>query len=262
MNARKQSNVSTPTCLRSCQIFEGEFFRCKSHLHQRHRCLCAQSMLLNFCTKNKYLSTQTNDADLWELLSPSLHCVSSLSNGAFHNISLIVYNHRRATVVNKIAIFNYTTLIDALTQIDGNVAAIKAQLCALFNKGYTIALTTNVIDGNNNGIHNDNVNISKSFVCKYKSKIKKINILIDLPLLVLISVKMDKCRKPDTGMFEYLTRRQGMIDTALSFYCDGIGANIDAVAVARGAEFAGNCGIRFVSHKNHFLQKKFWNDFK
>lgn len=164
------------------------------------------------------------------------------------NDSLHVYEYRLPILTNKIAGFDLDgTLIEtrsgevySRTAIDWKwkYDTVYQTFANLVNQGYTIVIVTNQL-----GISTGKVSLNEM-----RKKIHYVCNAMGLPIIVLMSTKMDKYRKPSTGTMEYLISRQPGIDLSQSFFC---GDNVNGT-LCNDSNYAKACGIKFMYDFNYF----------
>lgn len=165
--------------------------------------------------------------------------INKIYNWTYYNIDgLAVYRYRLPLLRYKMAIFNLDTIITTKTNHLESQSVVSWQLKrvnikerfeALLNENYTIVLITDHLT---------------SDIDKHQRKFKYICNIIKIPLIVIASFKMNNYRTPQIGKFEYLLRKQSMINLNNSFYC-GLDNELDT-------QFANNCCIKFYHENNYF----------
>ncbi|QWO71640.1 NRK1 [Orgyia pseudotsugata single capsid nuclopolyhedrovirus] len=171
-------------------------------------------------------------------------------NGDNGTIDVAIYAHRLPLLTNKIAGFDLNgTLIEtksggvfAMNDNDWKLKYTNTtnKLTELLDADYTIVVMTN-----EQGI-TKNTNLT-ALSSAFKKKIETLCRTIDLPMFVVASCRT-KYRKPRTGLFECVRKKQPMLNVEKSFYC---GNNADGTN-CNDLQFAENCGIKFYYDYKYF----------
>ncbi|ACI28765.1 agip63 [Agrotis ipsilon multiple nucleopolyhedrovirus] len=162
--------------------------------------------------------------------------------------SMHVYEFRLPLITDKIAGFDLDgTLIEtrsgevySKTAIDWKwkYDTVYQTFLNLINDGYTIVIVTNQLG----------ISTGKVSAQEMRKKIHYVCNSLGLPIVVLMSTKMDKYRKPSTGTMEYLIRRQPSINMSESFFC---GDDVNGT-LRNDSNYARACGLKFVYDFNYF----------
>ncbi|QNV47872.1 nicotinamide riboside kinase 1 [Alphabaculovirus altersperidaniae] len=176
------------------------------------------------------------------------HIYNMIYNWYYIDESLYVFEYRLPIVNEKIAGFDLDgTLI--VTQ-SGEVypknsedwkwkySDIYAMFCELIKNNYTIVVVTNQLG----------ISAGKVKSCCVEKKITNICTIMGLPMIVLVSSKHDKYRKPSTGTMEFLTRKYPQIDVKKSFFC---GDNVNGT-LSNDSDYAKACGMKFMYDFEYF----------
>ena len=156
--------------------------------------------------------------------------------------SMYVFEYRLPIVNNKIAAFDLDgTLIETRS---GEIFArdsddwkwkygdIYESFLNLVNKKYTIVIVTNQLGVGSGKVSAQSMQIKIENICE----------TLGLPMIVLMSTKTDKFRKPRTGTMDYLVEQNPHIDLKQSFFC---GDDVNGT-LPNDSKYAKACGMRFV----------------
>jgi len=161
--------------------------------------------------------------------------------------TLHIYNYRLPKLNNKIAVFDLdNTLIEIK---NGNITSfskedyhlkytnIKKKLLKLLKNNYTIVIVTA-----------DQSNKRRKMYFSHSEKIKYVADMIGLPMMILISVEVDKYRIPKTGMMEYLFKLNSNLSFSNSFY---VGDNMNGTTNV-DSKYARACNLKFFNDHDFF----------
>jgi DNA 3'-phosphatase len=154
---------------------------------------------------------------------------------------LMVYEYRMPLFRSKIASFDLDeTLVTTATgdsffskaplEWQFKYDNIKEKFIELLNDEYCIMIIVNAAITTT---HRDNGTLKKA--------IESICRALNLPLVVYVSTKFNKYRKPNTGIFEDLVAGKYLIDFKKSFHC---GDNDNGTSRS-DSKFASNCNVNF-----------------
>jgi len=136
---------------------------------------------------------------------------------------------------------------------------MKAKFTQLDKDGYVIVIITN-----QGGVEKGKITIDVM-----KQRIINFTKLIDVPIYTFASLKYDHCRKPCTGIWDYITTPSSKggwcgdeIDVKNSFYVGDAAGRVKGWDVSKKKDFscsdrkfAYNCGLTFLTPEEFFLNQ-------
>ena len=193
-----------------------------------------QFQIYNIDNGNGKVSIAEHENNIVQMVHSTLYKWRNVDDG------LMVYEHRMPLFRSKIASFDLDETI-VTTDRDMSFSKtplewrfkydnVKEKFIELLDKDYCIMIIVNAAPA-----------ASPCDIAKLRKAIESICRNLNLPLVVYVSTKPNKYRRPNTGIFEHLIAGKYLIDFKKSFHC---GDN-DHGTSRSDSKFASNCNMNF-----------------